>query len=404
MRRGLLLQVWLAALVVLMAAGLGAWVYQLFQGLSVTGMNNVVSWGLYIVAFMYFVGLSAGGLIVVAGAQLIGTSQFKSLSRLAVLTSGVSILLAAAFIMPDIGRPERVLNIIISGQFRSPLLWDIGVITIYLAIAAIDLWLLTRPRESDAAMRVMSIVSLPVAVLVHSVTAWIFGLVIARPFWNTALLAPMFVSSALVSGLALLLLVALASQRFGGFKVERHLLGSLTGLLVAFIGVDLFFLFSEILTGLYSAEPDHLKQVMLLLTGTLAPLFWTEVVVCGLLPFALFLHTRTRASVPWMALGSALLLLGILFKRVNILMSAMINPLIQFSPGQPLGRPVESTESLWSAVGVYFPTWVEWTIGIGLLAFGGLLLTVGIQRLVLTETPQHERMDAAAGAGRDVRV
>lgn len=397
MKVGLLFRAWLGMLAVLVLAGLGAWVYQFFYGLTVTGMNNVVSWGLYIIAFMYFVGLSAGGLIIVAGAQLIGSTQFKSLSLLAVMTSGVAILLAASFILPDLGHPERIINILTSGQFRSPLLWDIGVITIYLSIAVIDLWLLTRPQESERAMRIMAIVSLPVAVLVHSVTAWIFGLMIARPFWNTALLAPMFVSSALVSGLALLLLVALASHRFGGFRLEKKMLGGLSGLLVAFIGVDLFFLFSEMLTGIYSAEPDHLKQVNLLLTGALSPLFWTEVLACGLLPFVLFLHPRTRVSPPWMAAGALLLMAGILLKRINILMSALIAPLIQFYPGQSLGRPVQPPVSLWSNAGVYFPTWVELTITVGLVAFGALLLTVGIRLFVLRGGYEVAQSEVVAG-------
>ena len=374
---------WVGLLLLLMIAGFGAWVLQLSRGLAVTGLNNVVSWGLYIVAFMFLVGLSAGGLIVVAGAQLVGTRQFRELNLLAVLTSGVCILLAAGFIIPDLGRPDRVLNVITSGQFFSPLVWDVGVITAYLGIALVDLWLMTRPRESERALTVMAAISLPVAVLVHSITAWIFGLLLARPFWNTPLLAPMFISSALVSGLGLLILVALAARRFGGLAVDDATLGSLGKLMAAFIAVDLFFLFSEGITTITSGSPDHVRQLMLLVDGRLAPLFWAEVLLGGVVPFLLFALPRTRRVTALLGTAAALAVVAILFKRINILMSALTEPLIQSAPGLPLGRPVAAGAPAWSQVGMYAPTAVEWAIGAGMFAFGALLLTLGVRYLVV---------------------
>jgi molybdopterin-containing oxidoreductase family membrane subunit len=385
---------WVGLLVLLMGAGFGAWVVQLNRGLTVTGLNNVVSWGLYIVAFMFLVGLSAGGLIVVAGAQLVGTKQFRELNLLAVLTSGVCILLAAGFILPDLGRPERVLNVVTSGQFFSPLVWDVGVITVYLAIAVVDLWLMTRPRESERALTVMALVALPIAVLVHSITAWIFGLLLARPFWNTPLLAPMFVSSALVSGLGLLLLVTLAARRFAGFEVADAALASLGKLMAAFIAVDLFFLFSEGLTTFTSGSPDHVRQLMLLVSGRLAPLFWAEVVLGGLVPFVVFAVPALRRSAPLVGTAAALAVVAILFKRINILMSALTEPLITYAPGMPLGRAVPPQVQAWSAIGLYTPTVVEWAIGAGMFAFGALLLTLGVRYLVL---PNHRHALSPAG-------
>lgn len=378
---------WLGVLVALMGLGFAAWVYQLSEGLAVTGLNNVNSWGLYIIAFMYFVGLSAGGLIVVAAAQLTGTEQLRPLSRVAVILSGAAIILAALFVIPDLGRPDRVYNLVTSGQFYSPLVWDVFVIVTYLVIAGVDLWLLTRPRESGRALTIMALVALPVAVLVHSVTAWIFGLVVARPFWNTPLLAPLFISSALVSGLALLLVVTLILRRLNILKVEKEVLDSLGKLMAWFIAVDLFLLFAEVLTTIASNVSDHKDQVLSLLNGELAVFFWPEVILGGLVPFAIFALPQTRRNNGLLGLAGTLAVVGILLKRLNIMMASMNLPLIQLAPGQSFGTFVEPGGRFWLRLGEYTPTWVEWSIAAGIVAFGALLVTLGVRYLVMQRMP-----------------
>lgn len=389
---------WMAFLIALMGLGFVTWVYQYSNGLTVTGMNNVVSWGLYIIAFMYFVGLSAGGLIVVAGAQLVGTEQFRPLSRLAVVLSGAAIAVAALFVLPDLGHPERVYRIIISGQFYSPLVWDVIVITTYLVIAVVDLWLLTRPRESQSALTVMAVVSLPVAVLVHSVTAWIFGLLVARPFWNSPLLAPMFISSALVSGMALLLVVTVVLRRLGILKVEQGVVESVGRLMAWFIAIDLFLLFAEVLTAIASNVPDHRDQTMLLLSGKLAPFFWPELILGGLVPFAILALPQTRRNNGLLGLAGALAVGGILLKRLNIMMASMTLPLIELAPGQSFGRYVEPGERFWLRLGEYTPTWVEWSIAAGIVAFGAFLVTLGVRYLVTRPLPAPAAEPAVSGA------
>ena len=381
---------WMAFLIALMGLGFGAWVYQFSNGLTVTGMNNVVSWGLYIIAFMYFVGLSAGGLIVVAGAQLMGTQQFRSLSRLAVVLSGAAIAVAALFILPDLGHPERVYRIVIGGQFYSPLVWDVIVITTYLVIAGVDLWLLTRPRESQSALTVMALIALPVAVLVHSITAWIFGLLVARPFWNSPLLAPMFISSALVSGMGLLLAVTVVLRKLKVMTVEQSVVESVGRLMVWFIAIDLFLLFAEVLTAVASNVPDHRDQTMLLLNGKLAPFFWPEVILGGLVPFAILALPQTRRKSGLLGLAGGLAVGGILLKRLNIMMASMSLPLIELAPGQSFGRYVQPGERFWLRLGDYTPTWVEWSIAAGIAAFGALLVTLGVRYLVTRPLPEPE--------------
>jgi molybdopterin-containing oxidoreductase family membrane subunit len=365
-----------------MAVGLGCFLYQWANGLGVTGLSNTVSWGLYIVSFMFLVGISAGGLIVVAGSELVETERFATLTRLAVVLSGAAIATAAVSILPDLGRPQMVWRMLVTPNPTSPLVWDVMVITLYLAVAVVDLWILTGPPERrPSRMRTTAFVALPAAVLVHSVTAWIFGLLVARPFWNTALIAPMFISSAMVSGTALLILVALVVERVTRWKPAEGTVADLGKLMLWFLALDAFLLFSEILTTYASNVPDHIEQLDVLLFGRLAPIFWTEVVLGVLAPFVLFSRRSWRVHPALLAAGAAFALVGVLFKRVNILMASLFEPLVGLAPGIPGGRPGQP----FRPDEIYVPTWVEAGVLIGLTALFLTLVTFGVRYVVLRE-------------------
>jgi dimethyl sulfoxide reductase membrane subunit len=380
---------WYGVLAAGLAIGLGSFLYQWANGLGVTGLSNTVSWGLYIVVFMFLVGISAGGLIVVAVSELLGTTRLASLNRLAVIVSGTAIAAAGLSIMPDLGRPEMFWKMIVSPNWTSPLMWDMVVISIYLTIAGIDLYILTRPRPMHQALRVMAMITLPVAVLVHSVTAWIFGLLVARPFWNTALMAPLFISSALVSGTALVLLVTWAVTRWTSFDPPRHVFADLGKLLAWFVAVDAFLLAAEVLTVYTSRVDYHTAPLNILLFGELAPLFWSEVTFGLVVPFTIF-ATRLRHRTPLLLVAAVFAVLGVLAKRINILMPGMYEPLVGMAPGVPGGRPGQA----FSAAATYAPTWVEYGVVIGILAFAATLITIGVRRYV--GRPSAEADDAEA--------
>lgn len=371
---------WYGLLVGGMIVGLGCFVYQWVNGLAVTGLSNTISWGMYIITFMFLVGISAGGLIVAAGAELVGSERFSSLQRLAVLLSGAAILAAAISIMPDLGRPQMVWRMLRQPHWTSPLIWDVIIIGVYLTIAAVDLYILTRPNRRPGALRTMAFFALPAAVLVHSITAWIFGLLVARPFWNTALMAPMFVSSALVSGLGLLIVTAHVVDRTTEWEPDRNVFDDLGRLMVWFIAVDGFLLFAEILTTYASRVPDHLKQLNVLLTGRLAPVFWAEVVIGVVVPFAIC-ASRLRKRRGWVVAAGALAMIGVFAKRINIVMTSMFMPLVGLEPGIPGGRPGQE----FAPDPIYIPTWVEAGILLGLACFIGLVVTLGVRYLVAPE-------------------
>jgi molybdopterin-containing oxidoreductase family membrane subunit len=376
---------WYALLVAGLLLGLYAFGYQWANGLTVTGLTNAVTWGLYIVMFMFLVGISAGGLIVVAGAELLGTHRFEPLNRLAVIVSGTAIAAAAVSILPDLGRPQMAWQMIVSPQLMSPLVWDMGVITVYLTIAAIDLWILTRPRPMAKALRVMAIVSLPVAVLVHSVTAWIFGFLVARPFWNTAILAPLFISSALVSGTALVLVVAAIVRRVSSWSLPDHVFADLGRLLAWFVAVDFFLLLAEFVTAYTSQTDYHLAPLEMLFGGRLAPLFWAQITLGVAVPFVVYVVPALRRRTSLLVAAATLSILGVFAKRVNILMPGMYEPQVSLAPGIPLGRPGQG----FGIDDLYVPSWVEYGVVVGILAFSAALITLGVRRWVLPADPDE---------------
>lgn len=370
---------WVGALTAGLAVGAFCFFWQWTHGLGVTGLSNTVTWGMYIISFMFLVGVSAGGLIVVAGSELVESHRFEQLNRLAVVVSAAAVATAAGSLLPDLGRPQLVWKMLVHPQLSSPLLWDMIVISAYLTIACVDLWLLTRRPVNQVAMRRMAMLTLPVAVAVHSVTAWIFGLLVARPFWNSALMAPLFLSSALVSGTAMIIVVAVTVRRTTSFSFRDDVLERLGRLMLWFIAADAFLLFAEILTTYTSGQPDHLAQLDELLTGKLAPVFWTEIVVGVVVPFVIFSRPAWRRRTGLIVTASVLTIVGVFFKRINILLSSLFEPLVGLAPGIPGGRPGQE----FTPDAIYIPTWVEWGVLVGMAAFFFTLITIGVRRIVL---------------------
>ena len=287
-----------AVLAALAVAGIAAWVYQLMGGLGVTGMNNGTSWGLYIAMFMFFVGLSAGGLIVASSASVFHVAQYKKVALPAVVLSTVCICCASMFILIDLGGVQRVWQMLLSPNFASPLMWDMCVITLYLVVNIVYLRFMTSKKPgAEKRVAVLSRFALPIAILVHSVTAWIFGLEMAKEGWYSAIMAPLFVVSAMDSGLALLLLSLLGLDKAGWFKTDHKLIASLAGLLATCVAIDAFLVGCEVLTMAYPGASGA-ETLAIMATGATAPFFWAEVVIGLLVPFCIR-RVRQEPSPAW---------------------------------------------------------------------------------------------------------
>lgn len=373
----------------LILLGIGAFIYQFINGLGVTGMNNIVSWGLYITMFMFFVGLSAGGLIVSSSATVFNIPSFKVVAKPAVILSTVSIFLAGLFVIVDMGGPHRILNLILHSQWTSPLMWDVLVISLYLVINVAYLYLLTRKKTNEKILKFLSIIALPIAILVHSVTAWIFGLQIGREGWYSALMAPSFVASALDSGLALLLIILVILAMLKVFTVSNKLITTLAGLLVTFVAVDAYLVLSEVLTMAYPQEASTMLVLNEMLSGSMAPFFWGQVVLGFVIPLSILLFKKNRAKIGLVVFASVLVVIGVFCKRVWLLMTSFRFPNFDGAPGVTIGTHIPNSDpavftDIWSRVGLYSPTLLELTVTIGLLSLGCLLFIV-LSRIVFVQ-------------------
>lgn len=381
--RGLTIAIVVAAVVTIV--GIALWIVQLTSGMVQTGMRNLDSWGLYITMFMFLVGLSAGGLIISSVPKAFGMRGFGGISKVAVWTSICCTVLAIGFVVVDLGQPLRVWELFAFANFTSPLLWDVFVLLVYLILSIVYLVAQVRAeagRMSATALRAISVVALVCAVLVHSVTAWIFGLQQGREFWHTALLGPWFVSSALVCGTALVLVVVTALRRAGYLALEQDHIVRLAKLLGAFVCVDLYFFGCDLLTSGYPGA-EGVEVVAMLVTGPLAPFFWIEIIGCIIAAVICFVP-RLRTT-PLVVLASSLAIIGIFCKRVQLLVGGFQLPNLDYA-GVVTPLTVTNWENGMAGVYagmVYWPTPLEFGVTLGVVGLGALLLLLGLRYLPL---------------------
>ena len=329
----------MVVLAVIAAAGAAAWIYQTMFGLGVTGMNNGTSWGLYIAAFMFFVGLSAGGLIVASSASIFHVTEFKKVALPAVCVSTVCICCAGLLVILDLGGVARIFNLIISPNFISPLFWDICVISCYLVINLVYLYFMTSKRADKSKIAIVSRFALPIAILVHTVTAWIFG-------WHSAIMGPLFVASAMDSGLALLLIALAWMNRRGIWETSKKLMGMLAGLLATCIAVDGYMVGCELLTTGYPGSEGG-----------------------------------------WHVLS-----------QVWLLFSSFITPNTFGGPGLIDGTSAATSGmDVWAATSWYAPSWVEYAVLLGVIALGALAFLILVERFIMKAKPT-DLIDADAAA------
>ena len=375
---------------VIMVAGIVLWGVQLSGGMVQTGMRNLSSWGLYITSFMFFVGLSAGGLIISSVPKAFGIAGFGGISKVAVMSSIACTVAAIGMVVVDLGQPARLWELFAYSNLGSPLMWDIVVLGTYLILSCVYLWAQVRAdagKVSHTALRVISIVALVTAVLVHSVTAWIFGLQQGREMWHTALLAPWFVSSALVCGVALVLVVVIALRKAGYLELDQANVVKLVKMLGAFVVVDLYFFGCDLLTAGFPGGSGS-EIVAMLATGPLAPFFWVEVVGCALCAAVCF--TPKLRTDPLVVVASLLAIVGIFCKRAQLLVGGFQIPNLDYA-----GPMTQYTVTDW-ATGmtgayqgmVYWPTPIEFGIVLGVVGLGALLLLLGLKYLPLKPVDQ----------------
>ena len=384
--KGLNVGIIVAALVTV--AGLALWVFQLSSGMVNTNMRNLDSWGLYITCFMFLVGLSAGGLIISSAPRVFGMEGFGGISKIAVWTSICCTVLAIGFVVVDLGQPLRLWELFAYSNLGSPLMWDIIVLAAYLILSVVYLWATLRfegGKGSATSLRAISAIALVCAILVHSVTAWIFGLQQGREMWHTALLGPWFVSSALVCGVALVLVVVIALRKAGYLQLDQKNIVKMVKLLGVFVCVDLYFFGCDLLTEAFPAGSGA-DIVAMLTMGPLALFFWVEVIGCAIT--AVIAFTPKLRTNPLIVVGALLAIVGIFCKRVQLLVGGFQIPNLDLPAVVSGPGLTDAGAALQSAGGamVYFPSLLEFGVMLGVVGLGALMLLVGLKYLPLKPT------------------
>lgn len=386
------LTVGIIACAAVMVVGIAGWVVQLTGGMSQTGMRNLDSWGLYLTCFMFFVGLSAGGLIISSIPHAFGMKGFGPISKIAIWSSICCVVAAIGFVVVDLGGPWRLWELFVYSNFTSPLMWDILVLGTYLVLSCIYLWATMREERgllSHTAMRVLSIIALCVAISVHTVTAWIFALAPTHEFWHTALMGPWFVASALDCGTALVLIVVIALGRAGYLDIDKVSIANLAKMLGVFVCVDLYFFACDLLTSGYFGG-EGTEVVAMLITGPLAPFFWCQIIMMAVSLVILFwpkLRTRTGIVV-----ASALVIAAVFCKRCQIMVGGFQIGNIELPGVMTQYTVTNGSQDLASAYAnlIYWPAPIEFVVTFGVVALAGFLLLAGIKMLNLMPAEQGE--------------
>ncbi len=356
----------LTLLVILIGVGGFFYLQQWNYGLGITGMSRDVSWGFYIANFTFFVGVAASAVMVVLPYYLHDYKEFGRITVLGEFLAIASVVMCVSFVVIDLGQPSRMLNLILHPSPNSVLFWDIIVLSGYLLLNVVIAWsTLDAERKSEPPLRwikILILISIPWAISIHTVTAFIYSGLAARTFWLTALLAPRFLASAFASGPALLIILSLIVRKFTKFDPGKIALQKLAQIATYGLIATLFFLIVELFTSFYSNIPGHMMHFKYLLFGIegyakLVPWMWTSILL-ALVALVLLINPNTR-------------------RRENILAVACVAVFVSIFIDKGLGLIIPGfIPSATGTVFEYWPTVPEALITLGIWALGFLILTV----------------------------
>ena len=387
---------WITGMV-LFGAGLLGWYDRLAHGHLGANYGSVVPWGLWVAAYIYFIGLSAGSFLISSLVYVFKVKRFERIGRLAVFTAVVTLFLALLSIWADLGHMGRAWEVLVYANFKSPMAWMIWLYSAYLLLLVVELWFLLRAdlvaglsapglkgavygvlslgsrdtSESAAArdrraVRVLATIGVPVAIMFHGGVGALFGVVAARPHWHSGMFPILFLLSALVSGGALLTVIAAIFQ--DGWRQNRDTVLALGQMVLGLLLLDVLFQFSEMLVATYGGIPGHLTGLKLMVGGPFWWVFWGWQLMLGTLVPILLLALPTRRDPRWVTLAGLLIAVGFLGVRLNIVIPGLAAEEIQ-----GLSRAFASARMTTH----YVPSLNEWLVTLGVVGFGLLLFGFG---------------------------
>jgi molybdopterin-containing oxidoreductase family membrane subunit len=357
---------WISALLVLIVIGALFYMRQLTYGLGVTGLSRDVTWGLYISQFTFFVGVAASAVMVVLPYYLHDYKQFGKITILGELLAVAAVTMCMLFIFVDMGQPARVMNVLLHPTPHSMMFWDMVSLSGYLLLnGVVAFTTLSSDRKGVATphwVKPFIYISIPWAVSIHTVTAFLYSGLAARPFWMTAVLAPRFLASAFASGPALLILLILVLRRTTGYDPGAAALGKLKTIMTYAATISVFFVLMELFTAFYSGIPEHREHFEFLYAGLdgqsgLVPWMWVSVILM-VAALSMLYSPRTRVGNQVLAASCVCIFISLWIEKG---MGLIVGGLVPSALG---------------SVAKYQPTMPEWGIVIGIWAIGSLMVTV----------------------------
>jgi [DsrC]-trisulfide reductase subunit P len=286
---------WIVLLLAVMGAGALAYVDQFMNGLMTTGMSRDVSWGFYIANFTFLVGVAAGGVMVVIPYYLHDYEKFHRITILGEFLAVACLIMCLLFIVVDLGQPTRMLNVLLYPSPKSMLFYDMLVLNGYLFLNIVIGWKVLEAErnqvEPPAWTTPLIYLSIPFAIGIHTVTAYLYCGLPGRGYWLTAVLAPRFLASAFAAGPAFLIILCYFIRKFTKFDPGWDAMQTLAKIVCWAIIANLFFFVCECFVVFYSGIPSHMAHLQYLLFG----------------------YHGYHALVPWMWSGFILMILGAIF-------------------------------------------------------------------------------------------
>ncbi len=394
---------WMASLTLLMCVGAWAYSVQLSEGLRVTGMSDSVSWGLYISNFAFLVGVAAAAVILVLPAYVLHDMDFGRAVLVGEALAVAAVVMAIAFVVVDLGGPARMWHLLpLIGVLNWPqslLTWDIIVLNGYLLLnLGIPFYILFshyRGRTPQKRLYVPFVMlSILWAVSIHLVTAFLFAGLPARPYWNSALLGPRFLATAFTAGPALIILILAALRRFTEMPVADATIRKLALVVTVAAQITLVMLVSELFTEFYRTTHHGLSAQYLFFglhgKSGLVPWIWTSIALSVLATAALSVHRVRERPAALYAACVALVVAIEIEKGMGTIIPGFVP--------EPWGNIVE-----------YTPSWVEWTVSLGILALGCFVFTVLAKAAIPIELgqlrgPQAFRPEVTSRSGHGLTL
>ena len=369
-RGGRLYYAWLGLLGLMVVWGVTAWWQQLQSGLIVTNMRDQVSWAYYIGNFTFMVGVAAAAVLLVIPAYVYNWKPIKEIAIFGELLAISSIIMCMLFVLVDVGRPDRVWHMMpFVGSLNLPsslLGWDVLVLNLYLilnlVIVAHLLYTAYHGRDYSRGFVVPLILfSIPAAVAIHTVTAFVYLSSAARPFWNASILAPRFLASAFCSGPAIMVILFQIIRRTTTIEIKDEAIQKIAELMAYAMFLNLFLFGAEIFKEYYS-DTHHLIHTQYLYSGAhghtaLVPFAWASL-ACGVVAFLLLLFPSTRRNLVTLNLGCLLIYVSVFIEKGMALVIPGMTP-------DTLGEFYE-----------YVPTMSEIRVGAAIGAIGFIIFTM----------------------------